>query len=135
MLGDQFFVIASSRERNFSLRYKPLTNATICTFLQSVSLPHVSKLSLVKPAATRDTAACVAEPLHWAIVRPSCELLLHRLRQHRSFHVRVGGCLRCELLVKVGSVKFVDHIGLEAGLVFAVKQLSPIYAMEEWMCL
>lgn len=56
-------------------------------------------------------AAGIAQPSNRPVVRPSGKLLLHRLGEHRSLDVRVGGSLRRELAIKVGRVSLV-HLGL-----------------------
>jgi hypothetical protein len=55
-----------------------------------------------------DTAACVAETSDRTVVGPTLELLLHGLRKHGTFNIRVGGRLGCEFAVEVGSVSLVD---------------------------
>lgn len=92
-------------------------------------------LSLIESIALRDTAARVAQTLYRPVVRPTGELLLHRLAEHGSVDVTVCGSLACELLVEVGRVTLVEHRRLERGLVLAVEQLAPVYAVEEGVCL
>jgi hypothetical protein len=93
------------------------------------------RLSLVERVALRDTAARIAKTLHRPVVRPSGELLLHRLTEHGAFDVAVCRRLAGEFLVEVGRVALVEHRRLERGLVLAVEKLAPVYAVEEWVCL
>ena len=94
-----------------------------------------SRLSLVESVGLRDTAAGIAKTLHGPVVRPPSELLLHRLTEHRAVDVTVCRRLACELLVEVARVTLVEHRRLERGLVLAVEKLTPVYAVEEWVCL
>lgn len=51
------------------------------------------------------TATSISQARNRAIVGPACKLLLHRLREYRSFNVRIRGRLLREFSVKVRSVK------------------------------
>ena len=108
-----------------------------------------------------DAATRIAETGHGTDVRPTGELLLHRLRQCGSIHVRVGGSLGRELSVEVGRIKRVDladekyqlpggfneessmpwatgepyDVGFKGRLISSLQKLPPVDAMEELMSL
>ena len=89
-------------------------------------MPH----SLGSPSASDaterrilDTASSIPQPRDWAIVGPTCKLLLHRLREHRSVNVRVGGSLGREFAVKVGCVQCINLRVLASDVVFYVREL------------
>lgn len=96
------------------------------------------------------TATSVSEACNRAVVGPACKLLLHRLREHRAIHVRIGRCFLREFAVEVGGIQRIHllgsvraranatcwstyHVRFEGRVVFPLKQLSPVDAVEERM--
>jgi hypothetical protein len=55
-----------------------------------------------------NTAARITQTCNRSIIRPASKLLLHGLREHWSFDVRILGHLRCEFFVEIGSVASID---------------------------
>ena len=55
-----------------------------------------------------DTPTGISQPSNRTIVRPTSELLLHGLRQHRTLDVRIFGYFRSEFLVEIGGVSCID---------------------------
>lgn len=62
------------------------------------SSPHATK------ARVFDATTSIPKTCDGAIVRPAGKLLLHCLRQHRSFHIRILRFLLRELAIKIRSV-------------------------------
>lgn len=70
--------------------------------------------SSLRNAAKRrvlDTATCVPESCDRAVVRPTCELLLHRLRQRGPFDIRILRRLGSKFTIEVGRVTGVNLRG------------------------
>lgn len=53
----------------------------------------------------------IAKTRNRAVVRPSCELLLHSLGKHRTIDIRICWSFRGEFAVEVGSI-FCVNLGL-----------------------
>jgi hypothetical protein len=55
-----------------------------------------------------DATSSVTQACNWTVVAPALELLLHGLREHGAFDVRIGWGFGGEFTVKVCSVSLVD---------------------------
>lgn len=97
-----------------SLRLNVEQTAPRSTLVLNLNRDHRSYQPLAR--STSDTAkrrilhapARVSKPRNRTVVGPACELLLHRLREHRSIDVRVGGRFRSELTIKVARVQCIE---------------------------
>ena len=150
-----------------SLAILSSTQSCVCLF---ASLPELSSTTMNSGAVQRtpaslqmssgnsdviergvlDTATSITQPSDRTVIRPSGKLLLHGLRQNRTFDIRIFRYFGCELLVEIGSIAsvglyrsvFQSSQGLgetyntrfEAGLVLPLEQLPPINIGEEVVC-